>query len=313
LNVGIIGVGGVGGYFGGKLCKFADTHRASVHFIARGDHLTAIRSDGIYVSTSGEGDWICKPASVTDDFEALPVLDVCLLCVKSYDLSDVLFRVRDRICDDTLILPLLNGVDVYERIREIITTAGVFPACVYIGTHIEAPGRVIQKGGACTIHFCRDPEKSGRVPKTIFDLFDTSGIRYKWYDSDYTEIWRKFIFIASFGLVTAVYGKTLGEVLESRELKEQVASVMHEIVDISQNNGIKLSGNEVRDALLNAENFPYGTKTSFQRDFQRREKPDERDLFGGTILRLALQTGSKAPVTEQLYKRLNEIKPLPDS
>lgn len=313
INVGIIGVGGVGGYFGGKLCKYADTHKASVHFIARGDHLAAIQCDGLHVNTSDEGDWVCQPESVSDNFEALPTLDVCLLCVKSYDLNDVLFHLSNRITDNTMILPLLNGMDIYERIRGVITNACVFPACVYVGTHIEAPGRVTQRGGACTIHFGRDPNKPDYVPNTIFELFDKSTIKYEWHNNDYTEIWRKFIFIASFGLVTAVYGKTIGEVLDTPELSDQTASVIREIVAVSRRKGIELSSSVVDNALWKGRDFPHETKTSFQRDFERGDKLDERDLFGGSIVRMAAQYGIDVPMTIHLYDKLNAIKPQSNS
>ena len=166
MNISIIGTGGVGGYFGGKLCKHAGDYQGAVHFIARGDHLKAIKRDGLFVKTSGEGEWLCRPATATDTIDDLPLLDVCLVCVKSYDLHDVLYRLCDRIHDDTLILPLLNGIDIYQRIRESITNACVFPACVYVGTHIEAPGRVTQRVWGMYNTLLPRSRKTGLYPKS---------------------------------------------------------------------------------------------------------------------------------------------------
>src|SRR5688500_4686710 len=147
-NVAVIGVGGVGGYFGGKLCQKPDLN---ISFIARGEHLRTIQRDGLLLSTEAEGDLVCKPTLATDQITSLPRQDLILLCVKEFDLSAVLIELKPLISMQTIILPLLNGMDVYERIRRIISTAIVLPACVYVGTHIERPGKVNQRGGACKI------------------------------------------------------------------------------------------------------------------------------------------------------------------
>src|SRR5688572_16888680 len=148
-NIAVVGVGGVGGYFGGKLCSLQGPASAvKVWFIARGEHLRAIRDHGFTLDTEMEGSMVCKPFAAIDDFRQLPDLDLCLLCVKEFDLAAVLQNLRPLISHNTIILPLLNGMDVYRRVREVIDQGIVFPACVYVGTHIEKPGKVTQRGGA---------------------------------------------------------------------------------------------------------------------------------------------------------------------
>ena len=218
INIGIIGVGGVGGYFGGKLCKLTSAPGVKVYFVARGRHLDEIRTNGLQVSTATEGDWICHPTLATDRIEDLPTLDVCLVCVKSYDLGNVVRQLQSKVSETTAVVPLLNGVDIYERIRKDLRTALVFPACVYIGTHIGTYGKVVQKGGACKILFGKDPRNHSAVPHLLFDLFDKSGIGYEWSGDVSPLIWTKYVFIAAFGLVTAGFDKTLGQVMESRRL-----------------------------------------------------------------------------------------------
>src|SRR5688572_10772744 len=135
-TVGIIGVGGVGGYFGGKLCRVQSNGSGiSISFVARGEHLQAIQESGLLLS-SDEGDDVCRPALATDDFADLPRLDLCLICVKEFDLAGVLSRLGPIASNETIFLPLLNGVDVYARIRAVIKKGIVLPACVYVGTHI---------------------------------------------------------------------------------------------------------------------------------------------------------------------------------
>lgn len=310
MNIGIIGVGGVGGYFGGKICKLASIPDINIFFIARGKHLDAIRNNGLHVRTATEGEWACNPTLATDRIEELPILDVCLLCVKSYDLKNVVSQLCEKVLEATLILPLLNGIDVYERIREDLQTAQVLPACVYVGTYIETYGKVTQEGGACKILFGKDPHVPGSVPNQLFDLFTTSSIKYEWFEDPYPEIWGKYVFIAPFGLVTAAFDKTIGQVMESSTLRHYVLSVMDEIVQLSKKMGVVLPDTITTESYQKGYNFPYETKTSFQRDFESMNKPDERDLFGGTILRLGKRLDVDTPTTKELWDLLNQKKPL---
>ncbi len=309
MNIAVIGIGGVGGFFGGKLAQLVKSDSSlHVHFVARGRHLDEIRNNGLLLDTD-EGEFICRPTSATDDISALPELDLCLVCVKSYDLEKAMMMIKDKIKDKTMILPLLNGVDIYERIREVIKNGVVFPSVVYIGTYIERPGKVTQRGGACKILFGKDPSDD-YIDSSLFNLFDSAGIKYELSDNPYTAIWSKFIFIAPFGLVCARYNKTIGEVLKSDGLTEIVKNIMREISAIASRKGIELPPDIVDKTYVSARNFPFDTKTSFQRDVENITKPDERDLFGGSIIRMGKDNGVSTPATETVYNEICEMKPL---
>lgn len=134
-------------------------------------------------------------------------------------------------------------MDVYTRIRKIIKKGIVFPACVYVGTHIEKPGVVCQSGGSCTIIFGKDPENLNVDAADICSIFDKCLVNYKWTDEHFKEIWGKFIFIASYGLVTAYYNMTLGEVYNDKECSNVVKKVMNIIYEISESENINLNKN----------------------------------------------------------------------
>ncbi len=311
MEIGIIGIGGVGGYFGGKLCQLKTTPDVNVHFVARGKHLAKIRQSGLMVNTALEGEWICHPTLATDRIEDLPTLDVCLVCVKSYDLKPVIQQLQSRVSATTAIVPLLNGIDIYERIREDLSMAQVFPACVYIGTHLAGHGKVVQQGGARKIRLGKDPQAANVVPQRLFELFDKSTIKYEWVDDVAVALWTKYIFIAAFGLVTASFNKTIGEVMNSTALSEDVQDVIGEIMTLSEKQGVALPEGIATASYEKGHEFSFETKTSFQRDVELADKPDERDLFGGTILRLGQQYGVATPKTLELWGRLGRRKPLP--
>jgi 2-dehydropantoate 2-reductase len=311
MNIGIIGVGGVGGFFGGKIARFLESRGSGEHvsFLARGAHLSAIQERGLILLTEEDGEIECHPDLATDRVSDLPPLDVCLMCVKSYDLGPVAEKLQEKVGDGTVILPLLNGIDIYERLRVAIAGGVILPACVYVGTQIEKPGRVVQKGGACKIICGPDPLRPGHDVSHLLGLLDSAGIRREWSADPYPEVWGKFVFIAAFGLVAACHDATLGQVLESGQMLDETRSVMKEIFDLALISGVRISPTIVNDSLKKAAAFPFEAKTSFQRDFEDQEKKDERDLFGGTIIRLGEEFGVKTDATRRLYDVINGKKP----
>ena len=309
MNIAIIGIGGIGGYFGGKLTKLLQGDQgAKVFFIARGKQLEAIKTNGL-VLDSEEGQITCHPTMATDRIADLPSLDYCLICVKGYDLANVLGQLKARITDSTVIIPLLNGVDIFERIRAVIQKGYLHPAGVYISTFVESPGHVVQRGPLSTIFLGHDPAHA-KENKSLLPLFDAAGIKYGWKDDPFLEIWNKYIFIASFGLVTADTGLTFGEVFGSARHLVTVRAIMGEIVALGRAKGITLSPSVVEDTVQKASKFPAGTRTSFQRDIELKDRPDERDLFGGSILRLGKELGIPVPVTEKVSASIALKKPL---
>lgn len=309
MNIAIIGIGGIGGYFGGKLTKLLQGNQgAKVFFVARGKQLQAIKATGLLLD-SEDGQMTCRPTMATDRIADLPPLDYCLICVKGYDLTNVLEQLKDKVTDSTVIIPLLNGVDIFERIRAIIKKGYLHPAGVYISTFVESPGHVVQRGPLSTIFLGHDPAQA-KENKSLLPLFDAAGIKYGWKDDPFLEIWNKYIFIASFGLVTAETGWTFGEVFSSLEHLEKARAIMGEIVALGRAKGIALSPSIIEDTVTKASKFPAGTRTSFQRDVELKDRPDERDLFSGSIVRLSRQLGIPVPVTEKVSAAIALKKPL---
>lgn len=328
MNIVIIGTGGVGGYFGGKIAESCQGNgECKVYFVARGEHLKKIKENGLKVNTATDGTFICRPYMVTDNFEELPVMDICFIAVKGYDLDDVLNRIKDKINDNSEIIPLLNGVDIGQRVRKVIKRGILYPACVYVGTHIEKPGVICQNGGSCTIKFGNEKSKGkfnvGKVQNKIIkdqmaseessisnggericDILSKSKIKFDYTSRNYEEIWSKYMFIASYGLVTACYNKTLGEIYEDNELSSKVLSIMNIIKVLAEKEGVELPKGIVKSSYDKAKAFPYETKTSFQRDYEKGTGRDEREVFGKAIINMADKYNVDCQCVRNIYKRL---------
>jgi 2-dehydropantoate 2-reductase len=308
-NICIFGTGAVGSVFGGKIAhtiaQKKDTTRR-IYLIARGAHLEAIKKNGLILNTPDESGILCKPTLATDNIADIPQPDLYIMCVKGYDLDAATLTIKKNIRDNTLVIPLLNGVDIYERIRKNLDTGIVLPGCVYIGAVVEKPGVATHVGGPGMIICGKDPNMPDFDPQGVIDFLNDMSIKFTWNDDPLPALWQKYVFIAGYGLVTAYTAKTTGQVLADPKAKEMTHKVMEEIAAVAKKKGVKLADTIVADSLQTGNNFPPETKTSFQRDIEAKSKRNEGDLFGGTIIRLGKELGVPTPVTESLYSKIEE-------
>ncbi|HMK51687.1 MAG TPA: 2-dehydropantoate 2-reductase [Thermodesulfobacteriota bacterium] len=310
LNVCVIGVGGVGGYFGGKLAHTFSSKPDSnvkIFFVARGKHLEAIKRNGLILKSPEFGSMTCRPTLATEKISELPPIDIFLITVKGYNLMNVATSVRDQITKNTVILAPLNGADIRERLRKKIRTGMIFPACVYISSRIEEPGVVVHIGKAAKMIFGRDPDRPDYTPDELFRLFEESSIDFEWKEDASPAIWEKYMFIASFGLISARYNRSLGEILEEPVLREEVVQIVKEIWAIALKRNIALPDGIVELSLKKATMFPRDTQTSLQKDIHQKKGTSELELFGGTIIDLGKKLGIPTLTTDRIYQELGGI------
>ena len=306
MNICFFGVGGVGGYYGTLLTKYCnDTSKDKTYFIARGKHKDAILREGLLLKKEGGKEEIrVKPFFCCDTVDGLPVFDIVVISVKGYDLEGATREIGKITDGNSVILPLLNGADIYERIRQHLKKGYVLPACLYLGTHIESPGVIFQKGGSGQICIGKDPSFPEFYPERLLQLFKKAGILIDFFEDVNIEIWGKYMFIAPFALVTATYGKSIGEVAHDENLSVLVKNIMQEIASIAKALKIGLPSDIVETSFAKASQFPFETKTSFQRDVELKGRQSEWDLLGGTVIRYAERFNLPANNTKATLDRL---------
>ncbi len=305
-NITVIGIGGVGGYFGGKLAySLSQSNSTGKHitFIARGNHYKKIKDSGLKLFTD-EGTFTCKPSLITENISSISSPDLVLLCVKSYDLENSVRQLEKVIHSNTIILPLLNGVDIYERIRAVTNNGIVFPSCVYVASHIAEAGKVVQQGPFGTIISGNTKTEADYDVSELIELFNSAKINFKWISEPFKAIWEKYIFVASFAVVTAYANKSFVEVTQNKDLKRLIHEVMNEIIALANASGINVPENIFESSLAKANNLPLDSKTSYQRDVEKGSK-NEGDIFGQAIINKGKLYNIPTPTIERLY---NEIQ-----
>lgn len=304
MNIAIVGIGGVGGYYGGRLAfRYGAGSGHSVHFVARGEHLRKIREQGLKVITT-EGEFIARPASATDRPEELGPLDLVLVTVKTYSLEEAAGSLRGVTGKNTVMIPLENGVDNAERLRAALPDARVLNGTVYISSRIVEPGVVQQLGGACTLFF--GPEKGSVEPyRALETLLVDAGIKAVLTGMIAQEVWKKYLFISPVAGATALHDKTLGGILEDGQARRLLEGMMNEVDRIARAKGVALSGDAVSQAMEAVARFPYGTKTSFQVDVEKRVKT-EIETFMGYVVREGKALGIETPFNRLVYEALSK-------
>lgn len=302
----IIGLGGVGGYFGFKLAqKYFNSEHINISFIARDETYNVVKQNGLTLLSAEHENSTARPNHLYKNIDEIQHADVFLICVKEYDLENICKQLKTKVKADTILLPLMNGVDIYERIRKIIPNGIVLPSCVYVASHIKEKGIVEHKGVAGKIITGNDPIQADYSAVELIDLMKNAGIDITYKANSLPDIWTKFFFIASFGLVTARYNQSIGEVNEKPLLHERAKLIMEEIKSISRAKEILISETIIEDTFKKAATFPYQTPTSLQLDIQSGKKNTELELFAGAIIEYGKQLSIPVTETQKIY---NEIK-----
>ncbi|MDR1626942.1 MAG: ketopantoate reductase family protein [Spirochaetia bacterium] len=307
----VFGTGGIGGYMAAHLlsAKTVDPgNELYITCIARGTTLEALREKGLVFQKTGGKETVYRPDFVTNKAADLPEQKLIVLCVKGYDLVGACEAIRPIVSPETEILPLLNGIDVYERIRAVIQTGIVLPACIYISSGIQVPGRVVQAGGQGNIIAGADPLHKKYNPALLASLMATAGIPFIWEADPFPALWTKYLFIASYALVTGLSGKSFGQILEDKELSASVLEILKELHALASAKGVSLPESLIQESYENARKFPYEATTSFARDLQVPGKPNEADLFGATILRLGGELGIPTPAAKAAHEAIIKKK-----
>ncbi|MBL7996580.1 2-dehydropantoate 2-reductase [bacterium] len=296
----LFGVGGVGGYIGCRIVQATEKNpNIKTYFIARGAHRDTINKNGLILETAGET-FTAHPALATEDLTNIPSPDLCILCVKSYDLEGACEKLKSKVHHHTAIIPVLNGVDIYERIRAIIKTGYVLPGCVYMGAFIKQPGVVRHLDNDLVI-YGRDPKYHDRLPSEAIEFLNTiSNMRFQFRDDPYPAIWEKYMFVAAYALATAHSRQTIRYVHDHTELKNIVMAIISEIKCIAEKKGFSFSADIVEKLAARGGKLQPEAQTSYQRDMATNHGRNEGDIFGETILRLGRELNVPTPVTKKI-------------
>ena len=298
MRIAVVGVGGVGGYFGGRLAQAG----ADVIFIARGDNLAALREQGLRIE-SIIGDAFVAPVQATDDPAQAGPVDMVLVAAKTWQLDEAIDLMRPLIGPETGVVPLLNGVEASDRLAAALGESHALNGICYIFVARVAPGVVRHSGIHPLIIFGeRDNRRTARV-EALREWLERAGVRVTVPPDIDAEVWRKFVFGATTSGLGAVTRAPMGLQRELPETRPLFIQGMREIVAVAQACGVALGEEAVTAALAQLDALPYETTASMQRDIMAG-RPSELEAQNGAVARLGAAAGVPTPLHAFIYATL---------
>jgi len=171
MRVAVFGTGGVGGYFGVRLAAAG----VDVVFIARGEHLAAVRTRGLRLE-SVLGDVLIHPAQASDSPTAVGRVDVVLLGVKTWQVPEAADAMRPLLGPETCVVSLQNGVETPAVLTDYLGATHVVGGVCAAFSFIAGPGHIRHIGGAPFIKFGElDHRKTARVEQ-LQEAFERAGV-----------------------------------------------------------------------------------------------------------------------------------------
>jgi 2-dehydropantoate 2-reductase len=303
MRIAVMGTGGVGGYFGGKLAQAGH----DVAFVARGAHLDAMRRQGLRIRSAG-GDIALRDVVATDDPSSIPAVDAVMFCVKLWDVEKAATQVAPLLGERGVVIPFQNGIDSPEILKRVIGENRVLGGVAYIAAMIAEPGTIAQTGSMAKLRVGAfdaggDASPLRRRAATFVDACRAAGIDAELATDIRVALWEKFVFLAALSGVTALARRPVGDVRGDPDLRAAFAASMRETVALARAKNVALSDEFLPAQMRALDRLPAEMRSSMQNDLMAGRRL-EAPWLCGRVAALSAEAGLAAPVNATLYAGL---------
>jgi 2-dehydropantoate 2-reductase len=297
MRIAVMGAGGVGGYFGGRLSQAGH----EVGFVARGGHLEALKSKGLTLK-SPLGDANLKVRAVENPAE-LGAADVVLFAVKLWDTESAAERIRPLVEHGGVVIPFQNGVESIGRIGKVLSPERVMGGAAYIAGRIAEPGVIAQTGTMARLRFGPVLPAQKAVAESFLAACKDAEIDAELTDDIVRVLWEKFVLLVSISATTTVTRANVGTVRADADLRWLLETCMRETWALGRKLGVKLGDDLVAQTMKFVEGLPAEMRASMAADLEaggRLEAP----WLSGAVARMAREAGLEAPANRAVFAAL---------
>jgi 2-dehydropantoate 2-reductase len=298
MRIAVFGTGAVGGYFGAQLARAGE----EVSFIARGEHLQAIRTQGLHVETP-KGEIVIRPARATDDPAEIGTVDAVLVGVKAWQVPETAQAMRPMIGPHTIVVPLQNGVEAPAQLAAALGAEHVLGGTCGTLSQVTGPGRIRSIGEVHFVKFGELDNRPSERAERLRQAFERAGVKAEVPADIHQAIWGKFLLVVSFGGVGAVTRAPLGVIRAVPETRSMLEQCMREVLAVAGARRVALGDAAMTNALALVDSMPAGATTSLQRDIAEG-RPSELEAWNGAAVRLGRAAGVATLVHEFIYHSL---------
>ena len=295
MRIAIMGAGGVGGCLGGLLGKAGN----DVWLIVRGEHLEAIRANGLKLIRP-DTEFVVQVNATDNPVEVGPV-DLVLFTVKTYQNRHVITTLKPLMGHETSVITLQNGVESHEQLGAVLGPSNILPGAYWASSHILSPG-VIGEDVPAQISFGEIDDTDSLRSPDIRKVFRDAGIKAEISLDPLQVLWEKFIVLSALAGITSAAQTRPKELLKYPDARAMFCNAMEESLAVGLAKGINLPDNLVQDSLKYIESLP-DFQNSMHGDYEAG-RATELEALSGAVIRLGKQIGVKTPVHEFLYSVL---------
>ena len=298
MKIGVMGSGGVGGYFGGLLARGGE----DVTFIARGGHLEAIRSNGLRVVSDLSGEFVVS-SPATDNAQSAGIQDLILYAVKMYHNSEAISFIKLMVGPETVVLTLQNGLDNGDLLVDALGRDAVMVGMCALQGRLREPGVVEQLGQVGRVVFGEMGQGISPRSESLLKVFQNGGWNVELSDNAMGAIWRKFIYLAGTAGINAITQAPYGEMRNVADTRELIRGSYQEIIDIANALDAPIGDGVMEWAMTSLDEFPAEGMASLAKDFRDGNRV-ELEGITGTAVRLGKQAGVPTPINSTIYSLL---------
>lgn len=294
----IVGAGGVGGYFGGRLAAAG----SDVAFIARGEHLAALRREGLRIE-SVLGNALIRPVQVTDDPAALGQADLVWIAVKLWGTEEAARAIAPLMGPKSAVISFQNGVEAEDLLLRLYGRERVMGGVAHIAAVIEQPGIIRHNGTLQKLAFGElDGTRSARA-EALLDACRRAGIDAAIPADINRAIWEKFVFLVGLSGMTTLTRQPIGPVREDPDSRAMLLEVMREAAAVARAKGVALAADTAEQQLAFTDGLPAAMISSMLGDLRRGNRL-ELPWLAGAVVRLGRELGVPTPMNGAVYAAL---------
>jgi len=295
MRVLVLGAGGTGGYFGGRLAQSG----ADITFLVRPARATQLHADGLALR-SPLGDADIQVAHVTTD--ALPALarerpfDLVLLSCKAYDLDSAMSSSAPAVGADTAILPILNGLAHYPLLDARFGAQRVLGGLCFISAMKGANGEVLHLGRPASITFGeRDGDPDSERTVAFARLCANAGIDHVRSQRIAADQWAKYTFLSTLAAATCLMRASVGGIVAGEGGEAFMRALYDECLAVAMAEGEPIAESAQQSALTTLTQADSPLKASMLRDLEAGQ-PVEAMQIVGDMLHRAHAAGQSTPL-----------------
>ncbi|MBU6494307.1 2-dehydropantoate 2-reductase [Pandoraea sp.] len=289
MRILILGAGGTGGYFGGRLAQAG----ADVTFLVRPGRAAELAAHGLVIR-SARGD-MQMPVRYTTA-EGLAPFDLVLLSCKAYDLDSAIEAIAPAVGPDTTVLPILNGLRHYDRLDAAFGRDRVLGGLCLISVVKGPEGEIRHLSDFHTLVFGeRDAQAPAGRCRAIAECFAAANFDTRQSDEVMQDVWEKYVFLTALAASTCLMRASIGAIIATDEGRWIMETIYAECEAVARAGGYAMR-EAARKAALKTLTAPGSPMTaSMLRDLEAGYRIEGEHIVGDMIRRGQL-AGVEMPV-----------------